>query len=112
MNHEKERFIEQARKEKEDQELYNHCTFKPKLVTQDYYQMHDLNNSSRYQSETMLDEFNQNSARNPQVPSISIEKLVIKDGKPVNLKIQKTNEAPQEVESLQNSLQPPGFVDQ
>lgn len=100
MNHEKERFIEQARKEKEDKELYNHCTFKPKLVTQDYYQMHDLNNSSRYQSETMLDEFNENSARNPQVPSISIEKLVIKDGKPVHLKMQKTNDAHKAVDSI------------
>jgi len=27
MNHEKERYIQQARKQKEEDELYNHCTF-------------------------------------------------------------------------------------
>jgi hypothetical protein len=34
----------------------------------------------------MLDEFNENSARNPQIPSVTVEKLIIKDGESIHMK--------------------------
>jgi hypothetical protein len=38
----------------------------------------------------MLDEFNEDSARNPQVPSVTVEKLIIKDGESIHVKKQRS----------------------
>jgi hypothetical protein len=89
LNNEKAKFIENQRRQLQDREIQDHCTFQPKLMTKDYQQICE-NSSSKYHSEATMDEFHQDSQRNPRVPAITIEKLIVKDGEQIHVKKMKS----------------------
>jgi len=78
----------------EQKEFNNHCTFQPKLMTQDYYLTQSIRNQRNLYSQEMdeensfnnqLNEFNEDSAQKKKRPAVSIEKMVIKDGETIHL---------------------------
>jgi len=76
----------------EQKEFNNHCTFQPKLMTQDYYLTQSIRNQRNLCSQeeeensfnNQLNEFNEGSAQRKR-PAVSIEKMVIKDGETIHL---------------------------
>jgi hypothetical protein len=77
LNKERERLQEVERLNREQKELKEHCTFKPQLVTTDYFKEHAFASQRQMMS---TDEFNNDPANLPHRPIISIEKYAVMQG--------------------------------